>query len=265
MPHVAPPCRPPAALGLSIVAPAHNEEANLAALIAEVDEVLNSTGLDFELIVVDDGSTDGSAAILREQMRAYPRLRAFRLLGTPSGRGSGQSAAFHAAIRRARGTLIAMIDADCQNDPRDLPRMVSHLRKTGCDLVQGDRSANRRDSGVRRMSSAVGRTFRRLLLGDTIRDTGCSLRVMTADVALALPLQYAGLHRFIPYYARRLGFDVVEMAVGHRPRVAGRSKYGIWNRALPGLRDLRGVAWMSSRLRPVACEEIESDGVTGSR
>lgn len=246
-----------AAVELSIIAPARNEEANLRGLIDDVERALAASGIPFELIVVDDASTDRSLEVLREQAPAHPWLRPRAMAGTPPAGRHGQSAVFHAGIREARGALVAMLDADRQNDPADLPRMVERLRAGDCDLVQGDRSAQRRDNAVRRFSSRVGRWFRRLVLGDTIRDTGCSIRVMRREVALALPLQYRGVHRFIPAYARRLGYRVDEMPVNHRPRAAGRSNYGIWNRALPGLVDLLAVRWMFSRLTPVGSRPLD--------
>ncbi len=247
------------AIELSIVAPAHNEEDNIAGLAEDVAAAMQSAHVAFEMIIVDDGSTDGTGERIRQAMSRYPWLRGVRLLGTPPNRGSGQSAAFHAGIRRAQGEWIALIDADRQNDPADIPALMAALGREGADLVQGDRSANRRDTIVKRVSSWVGRTFRRVLLGDPIRDTGCSLRVFKREVGLRLPLQYRGMHRFIPYYAKLLGYRVIEVPVRHRPRAAGRTKYGIWNRALPGLHDLFAARWMSERLRPVDSVELEPD------
>jgi dolichol-phosphate mannosyltransferase len=180
------------------------------------------------------------------------------MLDTPgvSGRGNGQSAAFHAGIRASTGSLIALIDGDRQNDPADIPTMCEQLTAEGADMVQGDRSADRRDTLVRRASSWVGRFFRRRLLGDMIRDTGCSLRLMKREVALALPLEFRGAHRFIPFTARELGFRVIEMPVHHRARTAGRTKYGILNRAIPGLVDCFAMRWMRNRRRGVRYEEI---------
>lgn len=254
------PADPSAAVELSIIAPAHNEQDNIAGLVADVAAAMEPSGTPFEMIVIDDGSTDATAAEIRKQMDRVPWLRSFRMLDTPPGKGNGQSAAFHAGIRQARGRLIALIDADRQNDPADLPAMLAMLHREAADMVQGDRSANRRDNAVRRFSSWVGRTFRARLLGDSIRDTGCSLRVLKREVALALPLQYKGMHRFIPFYARLLGFKVVECPVHHRPRTAGVAKYGVWNRALPGLHDLLVVRWMNNRIRPVRCEPINPAG-----
>jgi dolichol-phosphate mannosyltransferase len=130
-------------------------------------------------------------------------------------------------------------------------------------MVQGDRSHARQDNIVRKAGSWVGRKFRLWLLGDTIRDTGCSLRVMKREVALGVPLQFKGMHRFIPVTARHLGYTVVEMPVKHRPRTAGTTKYGfgIVQRALPGLRDLFAVAWMRDRRRPTASMEVREMAV----
>jgi dolichol-phosphate mannosyltransferase len=177
---------------------------------------------------------------------------------TPPGCGNGQSAAFHAGFRSARGRLIAVLDADLQNDPAEIGAMLDLMKRTSADLVQGDRSHARKDNVVRRVGSLVGRKFRLWLLGDTIRDTGCSLRVMRREIALALPLEFAGMHRFIPVTARHLGYKVVEMPVRHRPREAGSTKYGlgITKRAIPGLRDLLAVRWMRQRRRPVDAAEV---------
>jgi hypothetical protein len=136
--------------------------------------------------------------------------------------------------------------------------MLDLLRTTGADMVQGDRSHARKDNLLRRVGSIVGRSFRRTLLGDTIRDTGCSLRIMKREIALKIPLEFKGVHRFIPVTARHLGYKVVEMPVRHRPRVAGQTKYGfgIVQRALPGLHDLLAIRWMRSRRRLVSPTEV---------
>ncbi len=240
---------------LSLIAPAHDEEANVAPLVEEVEQALGSLEGGYEFIIIDDGSNDATRARLVELAAKQPSLRILAMSHTPPGRGNGQSAAFHAGIRAAHGELIALIDADLQNDPSDLPGMVAMFDEQNVDFVQGDRSANRRDTIVRRASSWVGRFFRRMILGDSIRDTGCSLRVMKREIALRLPLEFRGMHRFIPVTARQMGYNVVECPVNHRPRVAGEAKYGIWNRALPGLIDCFAVRWMRSRRRDVHAEE----------
>ncbi len=244
---------------LSVVAPAHNERENVAELVRQIEAALAPAGIRYEIVIVDDGSTDGTRATVENLMLDRPSLRCVSMLRTPPGKGNGQSAAFHAGFRATRGPLVATLDADLQNDPADLPAMLDLMRSSGADLVQGDRSRARRDSAVRRWGSVVGRVFRRWLLGDTIRDTGCSLRIMRREVALALPLEFRGAHRFIPVTARHLGYTVVEMPVNHRPRAAGETKYGmgIAQRAIPGLIDCFAVRWMRSRRRPVECVEVE--------
>jgi dolichol-phosphate mannosyltransferase len=263
---------------LSVVAPAHNESENVVPLVDEVGRALTMLAEQYpdhfphghgsaEFVLVDDGSTDDTRrrAIELQADRAW--LRVVAMTDTPPGKGNGQSAAFHAGFRAARGRFIAVLDADLQNDPADLPAMFDLLVNRGADMVQGDRSHARRDNAVRRLGSKVGKWFRRAILGDTIKDTGCSLRIMKREVALGVPLQFKGMHRFIPVTARHMGFTVLETPVNHRPRVAGEPKYGlgITQRALPGLVDCFAVRWMSKRRRPVASECFEPGaGSSGS-
>ena len=250
----------PAGLDLSVVAPAHNEEDNIRPLVEQVAAALAPTGLRWEFIIVDDGSTDGTRTQVLALAVDRPWLRCVAMTGTPPGRGHGQSAAFHAGFRAARGELIATLDADLQNDPADLPAMLELLGASGAEMAQGDRSRNRRDSTIRRAGSVVGRTFRRWLLGDTIRDTGCSMRIMRREIAMRLPLEFRGMHRFIPATARHMGYQVVETQVSHRPRIAGETKYGmgILQRALPGLIDCFAVRYMRNRRRPVTSEIVDA-------
>ena len=250
------------AIELTIVAPAHNEQENVEALVNEVAKAISPLGIAWEMLIVDDGSTDRTRAILQGMMLERPWLRVIAMTKTPPGKGNGQSAAFHAGFRAARGRLVAVLDADLQNDPADLPAMLRLMGETGADLVQGDRSHARRDNVVRRVGSIVGRMFRRMILGDTVRDTGCSLRVMKREYAVKLPLEFRGMHRFIPVGIAHLGGKVVEMQVHHRPRVAGETKYGfgITQRALPGLIDCFAVRYMRNRRRPVECAEITAAG-----
>jgi dolichol-phosphate mannosyltransferase len=245
-------------IDVSVVAPAHNEQDNIEPLVREIEAAMNAAGFRFEAVIVDDGSTDATRANLRRMMAGRPWLRCVAMTNTPVGKGHGQSAAFHAGFRACRGRLIAVLDADLQNDPGEIPAMIRFMNEQKVDMVQGDRSHARKDNLVRRVGSIVGRVVRRRLLGDTIRDTGCSLRVMKREIALALPLEFRGVHRFIPVMARHLGYTVAEMPVRHRPRVAGETKYGlgILQRALPGLKDLLAVSWMRSRRRPVTSVEI---------
>lgn len=244
--------------GISLVAPAHNEEGNVEELVAQSEAALRALGIPFEFVIVDDGSTDSTRRTIAQLMTSRPWLRCVVMSRTPPGKGNGQSAAFHAGFRASRGRYVATLDADLQNDPADLKPMMELLHASAADMVQGDRSHARRDNVVRRVGSIVGRRFRRLLLGDTIRDTGCSLRVMKREIALGLPLEFRGMHRFIPATARHLGYTVVEMPVNHRPRVAGETKYGfgITKRAIPGLIDCLAVRYMRNRRRPVDSTEL---------
>ena len=244
---------------LSVIAPAHNERDNLVTLIAEIEAAIEPLGIKHEIIIIDDASTDDTPGVLAGLKLKHHALRAIRMMDTPgiAKRGNGQSAAFHAGIRAARGGLIAMLDADLQNDPADIPAMIEMMEREQADLVQGDRSHDRHDTLVRRFSAWVGRAFRRVLLGDKVVDTGCSLRIMRREVALRLPLEFRGMHRFIPVTVKQMGYRVVEMPVNHRARLAGQTKYGIWNRALPGLVDCFAVRWMRKRRRPVEAVEIE--------
>ncbi len=233
---------------LSIVVPALNEQENVGPLVEQIKRAVvepdRGGGIDAELIVVDDGSNDATLERLTELAGQYPWLRVLHRRRT-----MGQSATMFAGIHAARGRFVATLDADLQNDPADLPKLLEHLRHNQADLVQGDRSANRRDNLVRRVSSWVGQTTRKLILSDPIRDTGCSTRVLTADLARQLPLQFAGMHRFIPHYARMIGATIIEMPVNHRPRRAGVAKYGVFNRGLVGLCDCFAVRWMTKRYR----------------
>ncbi len=245
---------------ISVVAPAHNEQENVDQLVREIESAMNAGGLRYEIVIVDDGSTDSTRAKLAALMATRPHLRVIAMTNTPPGKGNGQSAAFHAGFRACRGEFIAVLDADLQNDPAEIPSMLRLARETGAGLVQGDRSHARKDNAVRRVGSIVGRLFRRWLLGDTIRDTGCSLRVMKREIGVRLPLEFRGMHRFIPVTARHLGYKVVEMPVKHRPRIAGETKYGmgVVQRAIPGLIDLFAVRYMKNRRRPVSSEEIRA-------
>lgn len=263
------------AIELSLLAPAHNEQDNVERLVEEGGAALAAAvggGVEgargrYEFVIVDDGSTDQTRTRIAALIPGRPWLRCVGMTQTPPGKGNGQSAAFYAGVRACRGRLIATLDADLQNDPADLKAMVDLMNRTGADLVQGDRSHARADNAVRKITSRIGRLFRNLILADAVRDTGCSLRVMKREVALQLPLQFKGMHRFIPITAVHLGYKVVEMPVHHRPRVAGETKYGfgIWQRALPGLIDCFAVRWMGKRRRPTASTEIGADSSDGAK
>jgi glycosyltransferase involved in cell wall biosynthesis len=254
-----PPAPHPASFELSVVAPAHNERENAENLVNQVHAALAPHGVAFEFIIVDDGSTDDTRAIIRSMMPTRPWLRCVAMTDTPPGKGNGQSAAFKAGFAACRGRLVAVLDADLQNDPADLPMMLRTMAEQNADMVQGDRSYARQDTFIRRWGSIVGRLFRRMILGDTVRDTGCSLRVMKREYAVRLPLEFRGMHRFIPVSVAHMGGKVVEVRVNHRERAAGTTKYGSGlKRAIPGLIDCFAVRYMRNRRRPTASVEIEA-------
>ncbi len=248
------------AIDLSIVVPALDEADNVGPLVDEIEAAMDGRGYVFELVVIDDGSTDGTTERLIDLAKTRPWVRVLR-----RPKAQGQSSAMRAGIIAARGRAIGMLDADLQNDPRDLPDMLDRLDREGVDLVQGDRSRNRQDSFMKRRASVVGRTFRRALLGDRVRDTGCSARVLRANFAKRLPLEFKGMHRFIPAFSSRLGAKVVEHEVIHRPRAAGVTKYGVgvFTRGAAGLMDLLAVRWMGNRLRPIDAAEVSADHQAG--
>ncbi|MEM9251842.1 MAG: glycosyltransferase [Planctomycetota bacterium] len=242
---------------LDVVAPAHNEADNLQPLIAEIHEALQPTGLSYHIIIVDDRSTDDTPRILAQLAAKDPTLRPVKITGAGHGtRGLGPSAALGVGFAAATAPIVASLDADRQNPPQNLPAMIQRLKDEQLDMLQGDRSANRRDNLKRRLSSKVGRWFRSTILGDDTPDSACALRVLTGRAAKAVPLQYKGMHRFIAPWLRKHGYAVANQPTDHRPRTAGVAKFGIWNRALPGLIDLFAVRWMFLRLRPLDAEPI---------
>jgi glycosyltransferase involved in cell wall biosynthesis len=236
-------------LELSLIAPVYDEEANLERLHARVVEVFGGHA-SWELILVDDGSRDRSPERIRELSRRDPRV-----VGVFFARNCGQTAATAAGIQVARGQLIATFDADLQNDPGDLPAMIDLV--AGHDAVVGWRM-KRRDTFVRRASSRIANRVRNWISKDSIRDTGCSLKVFRAEAIQALPL-FEGMHRFLPTLLRYHGYDVVEHGVGHHPRTAGVSKYGVWNRAFRALKDLFAVRWMRARLLKLPIREVTGE------
>jgi glycosyltransferase involved in cell wall biosynthesis len=189
-------------------------------------------------VYVDDGSRDGSAEVLASLAARDPRVRVLRF-----AENAGQTAAFAAGFEAARGEVIATLDADLQNDPADLPRLLAAL--DGADVVNGVR-VGRRDGLVRRASSRIANAFRNWVTHESVTDVGCSLRVMRASYLRRLPL-FRGMHRFLPTLLRLEGARVIELPVRHRPRRHGRSKYGIANRLFVGIADTLAVRWMQSR------------------
>jgi len=224
---------------VSLVIPVYNEAENLPVLADEIRAALEPTGRPYEVIYVDDGSTDESPAVLRELAGRDPRVRIVR-----QQRNSGQSAALDAGFRHARGGIVVTLDADLQNDPADIPRLLSRLDE-GFDVVSGVR-AKRRDSWVRRMSSRIANGVRNRVTHESVTDVGCTLRACRTPVLRRIPV-WNGMHRFLPTLLRMEGARVTEVPVNHRPRLHGQPKYNIRNRLWRALADLYGVRWMQSR------------------
>ena len=223
---------------LSVVVPIHDEAESLPLLYRELAEVLKDAEGGVEFVLVDDGSTDGSLDILRSLAREDPRVRVLALDGN-----HGQSAALAAGFEAVRGELTVMLDADLQNDPADIPRMLARMDEA--DVVNGVR-VDRHDSFVRRLSSRIGNGFRNWMTDESVTDVGCSLRVVRTKF-LKRVRPFRGMHRFLPTLLRLEGARVIEIPVAHRPRRYGRSKYGIGNRLFVGLEDVLGVRWLQRR------------------
>jgi len=235
------------AIHCSIIIPAHNEAACLPDLLSELQTVLDTLPGASEILVVDDGSTDETPAILEHWSIREPRLRWFRMNGN-----FGQSAAFDAGFRAARGEVLITLDADGQNPPDEIPRMLAAL--DGCDMVCGWRYG-RQDHWTKHWASKFANTLRRWVLQDGIHDTGCSLKAFRREAVARIKL-FHGLHRFLPALVQMEGFEVQEIRVAHRPRHGGRSHYGILNRMFGPLIDLLAVRWMKRRSRKWRAIEV---------
>lgn len=242
---------------LSVVIPLFDEEENLTELAREIRAALAPLGLSYEVLFVDDGSSDRSAEVLRELAAADPHLRVLR-----HRRNAGQSAGLATGFAHARGRLVATLDADLQNDPADIPRLLAELDR-GFDAVSGVR-VERHDRWVRRVSSRIANAVRNWATDEQITDVGCSLKVYRREFLEHLPM-FTGMHRFLPTLVRWNGARVTELPVRHRPRLHGVAKYGIGNRLFRALADLMAVRWMRRRWidrRGLATEEARTDAAS---
>ena len=226
---------------VSVVIPVFNEEDNLGPLLDELFPILNDTGSDFEVICVDDASTDGSFSVLQELGKKYSQLRVVQHT-VNCGESAGEATGFF----HARGEWIITIDADQQNDPADIPALLE--ASANADAVCGVRQ-QREDDWVKRISSKVANGFRNWVTGDIIADAGCTFRALRREALREIPV-FNGMHRFLPTLMRLQGFTVVEIAVNHRPRTRGESKYGIGNRMFRGLIDCFAILWWRKRCLP---------------
>jgi len=217
----------------SVVIPLYNEAENVPGLQREIRSAL--AGCHYELILVDDGSTDDTAHCIQPSPEV--QLLVFE-------KNAGQSAAMLAGMRAARGKVVVLLDGDLQNDPRDIPKLLAAI-KAGADLVCGYR-VHRQDTVVKKLTSRIANFVRSRFVGDGVRDTGCTLKAMRRECLSAI-VPFKGVHRFIPALVKSAGFRIVEIPVNHRSRQYGQSKYGLGNRALRATQDMFGVRWLQSR------------------
>lgn len=235
---------------LSVVVPVFNERDNVGPLIGEIVAALRGL-IDFEIVYVDDHSRDDTLAVLRELKTTTPELRVLHHVTQ-----SGQSTAVRTGVKAARGAWIATLDGDGQNDPADIPKLLAKRDASPADvkLFAGWR-VNRKDTGSKRWASKLANGIRSRMLRDATPDTGCGIKLFEREAFLDLPY-FDHMHRYLPALMQRAGWKTISVPVNHRHRASGVSKYNNLNRALVGLRDLRGVAWLIVRSKRTAVEEV---------
>ena len=240
---------------LSVVVPVFNEQDNVAPLVHEIVAALRGNALlgdaGFEIVYVDDHSRDATLANLQQLKREVPELRVLH-----HATQSGQSTAVRTGVKAARGRWIATLDGDGQNDPADIPKLLAERQRSAADvkLFAGWR-VQRRDTGSKRWASKIANTSRSRMLRDATPDTGCVIKLFERDAFLDLPW-FNHMHRYLPALMQRAGWKTVSVPVNHRARSTGGSKYNNLNRALVGIADLRGVAWLIRRGKVTAAEEL---------
>lgn len=227
-------------LTLSVVIPVKDEAENIEFVAEQLNAALSSALWSWECIWIDDGSSDGSLAILQRLSKKYCHHRYLSF-----EKNTGQSAAFLAGFKEAKGALIATMDGDGQNDPADIPRLVTEMQSGTMDMINGYR-ARRKDNLIRKVASRIANAFRNRITGKTVSDVGCSTRVFKRECVECLP-QFKGVHRFLPTLVAMRGFTLAEVPVNHRPRLRGKTKYSINNRLWVGLIDTFGVLWLQKR------------------
>jgi glycosyltransferase involved in cell wall biosynthesis len=227
---------------LSLVIPCFNEEANLRPLLSALRTAMEPLGISYEIIAVDDGSHDKSWEVLRELAAADSRIRGLKL-----ETNNGQSAAIWAGIKATRGQFIATMDADLQNDPRDLPNFLAVLKSFDCVCGSRIESRSKGDNLLRIVSSRIANGVRNKLSGENISDAGCCYRVFKRECVANLKF-FKGIHRFLPTLIKMEGFSVMEIPVRHNLRFSGQSHYGVWNRLFASFYDLLAVRWMKKRM-----------------
>src|SRR3954464_9964055 len=240
---------------LSLVIPCYNEEENVPTLLQRVEASLQQTGRPFEVVLVDDGSTDSTPRLLAEAMKTKPWLRVLRM-----ARNGGQSAAFEAGFEAARGEVIATIDADLQNDPEEIPRLLPMLDERKVDMITGWRK-DRQDTGFRKWQSRQANRIRNWITGETVQDSASSLKIYKAHAIKGIKL-FRGAHRYFPTLVKLRGYTVREEPVKHSHRFAGTAKYGFGNRAFVGIDDLFGVRWLKKRYLRYEVTEVSATELT---
>ena len=223
---------------LTIVIPAYNEAENLPMLVEALKKAIGPLDESREIIVVNDGSTDDTAGVLARLRAENPSIRVLEMV-----KNAGQTAGFDAGFKAATGDVVVTMDADLQNDPQDIPRLLALIGEH--DVVAGIRR-KRHDNLVRRVSSRIGNWVRNTITNDNIIDTGCSLKAFKRNKLQGLAL-YTGMHRFLPTLMKMRGCKVTQIEVNHHERKFGKTKYGIANRAWRGLMDCFAVRWMGKR------------------
>ncbi len=228
---------------ISVILPGYNEADNIDTLLAQLDAAMSDVSSQFEILYVDDGSTDESLLKLKQAQSLYPNLRVLKHQSN-----FGQSAAVLSGITAARGNLLITMDSDLQNDPADLPAMLDFMNREQADAVCGVRQ-NRQDRNGKVFFGRFANRVRRWALNDNITDAGCSLRIIKRTALVQLPA-FLALHRFLPTLIMIHGFKVIEMPVSHRARIGGFSKYGVNDRIWVGIYDIIGLCWYRCRFIP---------------
>jgi len=226
---------------ISVVLPCHNEQDNLQPLVDAIRKALDPLQRSYEIIITDDRSSDGSWTLLGKMAAADTRLRAQRF-----EKQCGQSAALWAGMKAARGKVIVTLDADLQNDPADLPKLLAGLNKADCVCGTRVEARSKGDGFIRIASSRIANGVRNKLSGETITDAGCCYRAFKRECIADIKF-FNGGHRFLPTLIKMEGFTVTEVPIGHHPRVAGQAHYGVWNRLFKSFYDLLAVRWMKKR------------------
>ena len=227
---------------LSLIIPCYDEQDNLRPLVAAIRAAVDPLKLAYEIIITDDASKDRSWEVLKELAASDPRVRALRF-----AYNSGQSAALWAGMKTARGQFLVTLDADLQNDPKDLPKFLEPLKQFDCVCGTRVEMRGQGDSFIRVASSRIANWVRNKLSGENISDSGCCYRAFKRECIDNLKF-FKGMHRFLPTLFKIEGFTVTEIAVGHNPRTAGQTHYGVWNRLFASSYDLLAVRWMKKRM-----------------